>query len=359
VAEGAEDDTDKTEDPTPKKLEKAIEQGDIAKSTEVNAWFMLAGATLALAVFGGGIATRIALIFQDLLGNLGEMSSHGFSYPRFASNLLQQVALAIAPFLGIMILAAFAGNYVQHGPLWTVKALIPNLSRLSPLAGAKRIFSKQGLVQLAKSVAKFVIIGTVILLVGYPEMPQIKRLASSDVSQAMPLLLSLVLRLMFWICAVLGLLAAADWWWARHTWYEKHRMTIREIREEHKQSEGDPTVKAKLRQVRRMRLRKNMMKNIEKATVVITNPTHFAVALQYEAGMNAPICVGKGMDLIALKIREIAEERRVPLVENPPLARALYKTVDIDHEVPPEHYKAVAEVIGYVMRLRRMAVRHH
>jgi flagellar biosynthetic protein FlhB len=166
-------------------------------------------------------------------------------------------------------------------------------------------------------------------------------------------LLTLTLRLMFGVCAVMGLLAAADWWWARYSWYEKLRMTVREIKEEHKQSEGDPTVKAKLRQVRRMRLRKNMMKNVEKATVIITNPTHYAVALQYEPGMNAPICVAKGMDLIALKIRAIAEDHRIPLIENPPLARALHKTVDIDQEVPPEHYKAVAEVIGYVMRLRR------
>jgi flagellar biosynthetic protein FlhB len=222
------------------------------------------------------------------------------------------------------------------------------------LSVSKRIFSKNGLLQLPKSIAKFAAVGTVIFLVVYPELPQIRLLANSDITHAMPLLLRLTIRLLFGACTMMGLIAAADWWWTRHSWYERHRMTLREIREEHKQSEGDPTVKAKLRQVRRMRLRKNMMKNVEKATVVVTNPTHFAVALQYEPGMNAPLCVAKGMDLIALKIREIAEDNRVPIVENPPLARALHKTIDVDQEVPPEHYKAVAEVIGYVMRLRRL-----
>lgn len=347
------DDNDKTEDPTQKRLDEAIKEGNVAKSQEVNTWFMLVGATLAIGIFGGGAVTKMALLFRDFLGRIGNIGEHNFSYTRFAAGLLGDVLMIVAPFGGILFLAALAGNYVQHGPLWTTKALAPKLSRLSPLSGVQRIFSKNGLLQLAKSIAKFVIIGSVIFFVVYPEIPRIKLLVSSDVSQMMPLLLTLTLRLMFGVCAVMGLLAAADWWWARYSWYEKLRMTVREIKEEHKQSEGDPTVKAKLRQVRRMRLRKNMMKNVEKATVIITNPTHYAVALQYEPGMNAPICVAKGMDLIALKIRAIAEDRRIPLIENPPLARALHKTVDIDQEVPPEHYKAVAEVIGYVMRLRR------
>ncbi|HVT55809.1 MAG TPA: flagellar biosynthesis protein FlhB [Xanthobacteraceae bacterium] len=351
------DDTDKTEDPTHKKLEEAAREGDIAKSQEVNTWFMLAGGTLAIAVFGGHSASKLAILLRDLLGHIGQLSGNGFSYLQFFAHLFSQIFIAISPLLGILIVAALAGNYVQHGPLWTVKALAFKPSRLSPLSGAKRIFSKQGLVQLAKSMAKFAVVGSVIFLVIYPEFPRIKLLASSDFAHMMPVLFALALRILLGVCAVMGVIAAADWWWTRHIWYERQRMTLREIREEHKQSEGDPTVKAKLRQVRHTRLRTNMLKNIERATVVVTNPTHFAVALQYEPGMNAPVCVGKGMDLIALKIREIAEDRRIPVVENPPLARALHKTVDIDQEVPPEHYKAVAEVIGYVMRLRR-TVRH-
>jgi flagellar biosynthetic protein FlhB len=149
------------------------------------------------------------------------------------------------------------------------------------------------------------------------------------------------------------LVAALDWLRTYHSWYERHRMSVRDIREEHKQSEGDPTVKAKLRQIRVARMRKRMMTEVPKATVVITNPTHFAVALKYESGMNAPVCVAKGMDLIARRIRELAREHRIPVVENPPLARALHQSVEIDEEIPAEHYKAVAEVIGYLLRLRR------
>lgn len=351
------DETDKTEDPTPKKLEEAIKSGDVAKSQEVNTWFMLAGGTLTLFVFGGHTAAQLAGIFRDFLGGMYRLGGQGFPYPRFAGSLLLEVMFAVAPMLGILILAALVGNYVQHGPLWTVEALAPKTSRLSLVSGSKRIFSKQALVQLAKSFAKFALVGGVMFVVSYPEMDRIKLLAASDVANALPLLLTLTLRLMLGVCAAMALVAGLDWAWTRYTWYERHRMTLREIKEEHKQSEGDPTVKAKLRQIRRMRLRKNMLKAVPKATVVVTNPTHYAVALQYEPGMNAPVCVAKGMDVLALRIREIAEDNRVPIVENPPLARALHKAIDIDQEVPAEHYKAVAEVIGYVMRLRH-AARH-
>jgi flagellar biosynthetic protein FlhB len=173
----------------------------------------------------------------------------------------------------------------------------------------------------------------------------------------LPIALSLSLRLMLGVVAVMAVVAALDWLWSRHTWFERQRMSLREIREEYKETEGDPTIKAKLRQIRQARMRKRMMAEVPKATVVITNPTHFAVALKYEKGMNAPLCLAKGMDSVALRIRQIAEEHRIPVVENPPLARTLHKVVEIDEEIPPEHYKAVAEVIGYVMRLRR-GLRH-
>lgn len=351
------EDADKTEDPTAKKLEEAINSGDLAKSQEVNTWFMLAGGTLTLFLFGGYTASKIAGIFREFLGGLYHMGGEGFSYPRLAAGLMLDMSIALAPMLGVLALAALVGNYVQHGPLWTAEALAPKLSRISVIGGAKRIFSKQALVQFAKSCAKFALVGGVMFVVAYSQIDQIKRLASSDVVMALPVLLALTLKLMLGVCAAMALVAGLDWAWTYHSWYERHRMTLREIREEHKQSEGDPTIKAKLRQIRRMRMRKNMLKAVPKATVIITNPTHYAVALQYEPGMNAPRCVAKGMDVLALRIREIAKEHRVPVVENPPLARALHKAIDVDQEVPAEHYKAVAEVIGYVMRLRN-AVRH-
>ena len=155
--------------------------------------------------------------------------------------------------------------------------------------------------------------------------------------------------------SILSIVAAADFAWQKHTWWEKQRMTVKEVRDEHKQMEGDPQVKAKLRQVRLERGRQRMMQNVPRAAVVITNPTHYSIALEYEQGMDAPICVAKGLDDVAFKIREIAEENNIPIVENPPLARALHASVDIDGTIPTEHYKAVAEVIGFVMRLRGRA----
>jgi flagellar biosynthetic protein FlhB len=155
------------------------------------------------------------------------------------------------------------------------------------------------------------------------------------------------------VVAILAIVAAADYLFQYRQWYERHKMSLRELKEEFRQTEGDPTVKGKLRQLRQTRMRKRMMTAVPTASVVITNPTHFAVALKYERGMNAPVCVAKGVDLIARKIRDVAREHDIPVVENPPLARALHGTVEIDQEIPPEHYRAVAEVIGYIMRLRR------
>ena len=155
------------------------------------------------------------------------------------------------------------------------------------------------------------------------------------------------------VVAILFLVAAADYLFQYRQWYERQKMSLREMKEEFKQTEGDPMIKGKIRQLRQSRMRKRMMAAVPKASVVITNPTHYAIALQYERGMDAPVCVAKGVDAMALKIREVAGEHSIPIVENPPLARALHATVEIDQEIPPEHYKAVAEVIGYVMKLRR------
>ena len=159
------------------------------------------------------------------------------------------------------------------------------------------------------------------------------------------------------VVAVLAIIATADYLFQYRQWFDRHKMSLREMKEEFRQTDGDPVVKGKLRQLRMARMRKRMMAAVPKASVVITNPTHFAVALKYERGMNAPICVAKGVDLIARKIREVAEAHDVPVVENPPLARALHGTVEIDQEIPQEHYRAVAEIIGYIMRLRGLVSR--
>jgi flagellar biosynthetic protein FlhB len=191
----------------------------------------------------------------------------------------------------------------------------------------------------------------------WPQRHRLEALVQTDILATLLLTRSLALNVLGVVVAILFLVAAADYLYQYRQWYERQKMSIRELKEEFKQSEGDPLVKGKIRQLRQARMRKRMMAAVPKASVVITNPTHYSIALQYERGMEAPICVAKGVDAVALKIREVAGEHSIPVVENPPLARALHATVEVDQEIPPEHYKAVAEVIGYVMKLRRAAAR--
>jgi flagellar biosynthesis protein FlhB len=259
---------------------------------------------------------------------------------------------AIALPLSLLILAAIAGNLVQHRLVWSAEGLMPKLSKISPGAGFKRLFSKQAAANFLKGLIKLALIGAVMSALLWPKRHQLDGLVTMDPAIILILTKTLSLDMLGAVVAILAVVAAADYFFQYRTWYNRLKMSLREMKDEFKQSEGDPAIKAKIRQLRHQRMKKRMMSEVPKASVIITNPTHFAVALQYERGMNAPICVAKGADNIALKIREIAAKHDIPIVENPPLARALYATVEADEEVPAEHYKAVAEVIGYIMRLR-------
>jgi flagellar biosynthetic protein FlhB len=267
--------------------------------------------------------------------------------------MLAAIAL---PFL-ILMLAALLGNLVQHQLVWSFEALTPKFSKISPLAGLKRLFSKQALANLAKGLVKLVLIGSVLTAMMWPERGRLEGLERTDPAAVLPLVQSLGMKLMGAVVAMLAVVAAADYLFQYRSWYERQKMSLREIKEEFRQTEGDPVIKGRMRQVRQSKQRRRMMAKVPKAAVIITNPTHYAIALEYERGMDAPICVAKGVDAIALKIRQVGEKHSVPIVENPPLARALHASVEIDEAIPPEHYKAVAEVIGYVMKLRRAVPR--
>jgi flagellar biosynthetic protein FlhB len=242
--------------------------------------------------------------------------------------------------------------------LWTTDTLQPKFNRISPFAGIKRLFSAQALANFVKGLLKLAVIGAVLTVLLWPERDRAEGLTWSDPAAILPLTRDLSLKLLGAVVAMLAVVAAVDYLFQYRQWYERQKMTLRELKDEFKESEGDPAIKGKLKQTRQTRMRKRMMAGVPKATVVITNPTHYSVALQYERGMDAPVCVAKGVDALALKIREIAREHSVPIVENPPLARALHATVEVDEAISPEHYKAVAEVISFVMRLRRSVIRH-
>ncbi len=352
------DDSEKTEDPTHKRLEEALKRGDVVKSQEVNTWFVIAGAALVLVAFSGGASTSLTATMRGLIANSYDIRVDAPALPNLFQKIGIELLAALAiPFL-LLMLAALAGNLIQHRLVWSYDALTPKLAKISPAAGLRRLFSAQALVNFAKGIAKLVVVGAVLTALMWPERARIVALAREDPAAILPLGRSLALKLVGAVVAMLAVVAAADYLFQYRRWYERQKMSLRELKEEFKQTEGDPTIKGKMKQVRATRMRKRMIASVPKATVVITNPTHYAVALQYERGMEAPVCVAKGFDALARKIREVAEEHSVPLVENPPLARALHAAVEVDQAIPPEHYKAVAEVIGYVMRLRRAVTRN-
>jgi flagellar biosynthetic protein FlhB len=352
MAEGQED-TERSEDPTQKRLDEALERGDVAKSQEVNTWFVIAGGALLLMAFSGPMANSLATTLRGLVAQSGSIRVDGRGFTSIVEKLSLEVVAAVAIPLLLLALAAVGGNMIQHRLVWSAEALKPKMSKISPMAGFGRLFSKQALANFVKGLIKLAVIGTIMTALIYPERFRLDALVHIDPAAMLSITQSLSLQMMGAVVAVLALIAAADYLFQYRQWFERQKMSVRELKDEFKQTNGNPEVKAKIRQIRQTRSRKRMMAAVPDASVVITNPTHFAVALKYERGMNAPICVAKGADLIARKIREVATDHNIPIVENPPLARALHATVEIDQEIAPEHYQAVAEVIGYVMKLNR------
>ncbi|MES5483546.1 flagellar biosynthesis protein FlhB [Bradyrhizobium sp. INPA03-11B] len=349
----ADDTEDKTEDPTQKRLDEALEKGDVVKSQEVNTWFIIAGATLVLSTFSGSIGGGILMPLRNLIANSWMIRTDGAGLLQLTQTLGYAVVAAIGvPFL-MLALAAVAGNMIQHQLVWSGEQLKPKFSKISPAAGFKRLFGKQAVANFLKGLFKLIALGVVMVMVLWPDRMRMESFLRVDPAELLPAITSMTVHLMAAVVAILAAVAIADYFFQYRTWYERHKMSLQEMKEEFKQSEGDPHVKGRIKQLRVQRAKKRMMAQVPKASVIITNPTHYSVALAYDRSMSAPICVAKGVDVLAFRIREIAKEHDIPIVENVPLARALYATVDIDKEIPVEHYHAVAEIIGYVMRLRR------
>jgi flagellar biosynthetic protein FlhB len=346
------DSAEKTEDPTQKRLDDAHDRGDVAKSQEINTWFVIAGATLVLSTFSGSIG-GIQMPLRNLIANSWMIHADGPGLMALAQSLEYVLIAALGvPFL-MLALAAIAGNMIQHRLVWSGESLKPKFSKISPGAGAKRIFGKQAAANFAKGLFKVIALGAVMMAILWPERHRLEAMLHFDPAMILGATTTLTLQLMGAVVAMLAVVAIADYFFQYRQWFERQKMSLQEMKEEFKQSEGDPHIKGRIRQLRQARMKKRMMAAVPKASVIITNPTHYAVALSYERGMSAPVCVAKGVDTIALKIREIAAEHDIPIVENVPLARALHATVEIDDEIPVEHYHAVAEIIGYVMGLMR------
>ncbi len=353
----AEDDTEKTLDPSQKRLQEAHDRGDVVKSQEVSNWFVMAGAALVVMAFSGMASSGVMTTLRGLIANSHDIRVEGPGFVGVIARLGRELLAATALPLSMLVLAALAGNLIQHRLVWSAEGLKPKFSKISPAAALGRLASAQTLANFGKGVVKLGVLGAVIGALLWPERTRLEGLVAVDPSAILAVVHALTVKMLGTVVAILAIVAAMDYFFQYRQWYERQKMSVAELKEEFKQTDGDPAIKGKIRQIRQNRMRKRMMAAVPKASVVITNPTHYAVALRYERGMNAPVCVAKGVDLIARKIREVAGEHGIPIVENAPLARAVHATVEIDQEIKPEHYKAVAEVIGYVMRLNRSFAR--
>lgn len=342
----------KTEDPSDKRLRDAAEKGSVARSQEIGHWFIFMAAMLAAWMLGDLLLRRFysgTLFFFEAPHRVPIDPSH-------LTNLMIDLSIglgaAMMPILGLFGIFGLAGNILQNPPQFSAERLMPNADKINPLNGFKRIFSVSTMVEFVKNLAKIVIIGALLTYLIMPELDSLETLVDLDLAVMMPFTMRIVLKLLGGLLAIMFVVAVGDYLYQRYSFMKSLRMTKQELKDEHKESEGDPMIKARLRQIRMQRVRRRMMAAVPEASVVVTNPTHFAVALKYELGkMDAPVVTAKGADLIAKRIREIANEHKVPIVENPPLARALY-LVELDDPIPVEHYKAVADVISYVMKLK-------
>jgi flagellar biosynthesis protein FlhB len=341
------DESAKTEEPSPRRLEQAREKGQVAVSREVNTWLILLAGTMIVVAWGGAFLTQVAVACRAFLEH-----AHALEPAAIAAGV-QAVGLALALPLGGLMLAAFVGPFAQVGPLFSTEPLVPKLSKISPLAGFGRLFSWRSGLEFAKGIAKIAIVGVVGWFAVGPFLAAPEHMVGLPMGDLLGETRFLTLRMLAAVLIALLILVVADLAYVRFSHYQKMRMSKQEVRDELKQTEGDPMIRARLRALRAQRARQRMMAAVPEADVVVANPTHYAVALKYDPGaMAAPVCVAKGRDLVALRIIEVARAAGVEVVRNAPLARALHAVVELDAPIPAEQYRAVAEVISYVFKRR-------
>ena len=349
MADG-QDKESKTEEPTEKKISDAVEKGNVPRSREISVFASLLGILTAAAFFIGPRTTELASNILILIDHPGGFSVDGSNE---ALQLLWAVSMQMGgfliPIISVLTLSGLAAAFFQNAPSFALDQITPKWSRISPAAGWKRIFSGRGFIEFGKSLFKFGAITIVCIIMMNANRAAIVNAMFSDPSALPALVLSLVMKLVSAVCVTIVLLVVADIVWSRLRWRSDLRMTRQEVKDELKQSEGDPVVKSRLRSLARDRARRRMIGAVPKATVVIANPTHYAIALKYDrAKGGAPLVVAKGADLIALRIREMATKHSIPIVEDKPLARALYDAVEVDQWIPPEFYRAVAKILHFL-----------
>ncbi len=349
----SDDKDSKTEEPTAKRQGEARNKGNVPNSTEVKNFGVIVGLFLLIVLFLPWIAGTLMERMGEFLRSVHDVSMTAESLMTFfgviAVDLFLLLLLPILMFIAITIVA----NVSQFGFLFTTYPLKPKLSKLDVINAAKQKLSFQSVVEFIKSVLKFIVITAVAALILLPESNRFTQFSEYHPEVFLYELWIIIIKLLLAFLFVIAIIAIIDLIYTRHKHHESLKMTKQEVKDERKNAEGNPEVKRRIARLRVQRFRERMMKNVPRADVVVTNPTHYAVALEYKAGQNtAPKVIAKGQDFIALKIREVAEEYDVPIVENPAVARALYAACELNDEIPPEQYKAVAEIISFVYRVQ-------
>ena len=338
---------DRTEAATPRRLQRARAEGSVAASREAPALAGLAAATLLLAVAGPSLGGALVRRLVPMLTMTGPQD-----VPGALAAALQAAAMLALPLIGGVLAASLAGSLLQNGFVLSPTALAPDLARLSPMRGIRRIFGPTGLVEVGKSLVKLGVLGFATYHALAAGVPALRGAALWLPGRLADRIMQQVLQVAMTVLGAQAVIAGADIWWVRHRHASGLRMSKQEVKQEAREADGNPEVKRRVRQLGMARAKRRMLAAVPSATVVVTNPTHYAIALAYDrTKAGAPRVVAKGVDEVAARIREVARESRVPLVANPPLARALY-AVELDAEVPAEHFKVVAELIAYVWRLR-------
>ena len=343
---------EKTEEPTAKRKADARKKGQVGKSQEINAAFVLLAGFMVLRVLGGNAVAEIMNYSTYIYGNLN-VDINEESIMQMFIGMIILLAKTSIPLMVFIMIIGLAMNLAQVGLNFSTETISFDPNKLNPINGAKRMFSKRSLVELIKSLLKIIIIGYFIITYLKDEVFQIPKLIYMDIFAGLNKMSDTIFFLAFKIIGVFIVMAVMDFAYQKWQNLQDLKMSKQEVKEEFKQQEGDPKIKGKIRQKQRQMAMARMMQEVPQADVIVTNPTHFAVALKYQSGMSAPIVIAKGQDLVAQKIKAIARESNVPIVENKPLARALFAAVEIGAAIPQELYKAVAEVLAYVYRLKR------
>ena len=350
MAEGGE----KTESATPRRRDDARKKGQVAKSTELAQTFVLMGLLFGLHSFGTGASRAVRTFFENTFRHLDVVQLDPTLVMREGAVMVLTLVRSVGPLAATAFFLGVFANVAQTGPMWAFEALRPDFNRLNPINGAKRFVSAQGIVQLVKSLYKIGLISYIAYITIRAGFPQLAMLSRMEIPQAVALIGDLVYHLAIRVTGTMLVLSAIDYGYQRYQHEKSLKMSKEEVKQEHKGSEGSPQLKARIRAKQREMSKKRMMEEVPTADVIITNPTHFAVALRYDpAKGSAPLVVAKGADLMAARIRELARENDVPIVENPPLARAIFKQVEIGREIPGELYEAVAEVLAFVYQINQ------